>query len=101
MTMASSMKRAGTLFASVLLVAACTSTAQPPPETSASPQEAMAPEEVPESSSSGAAVGEAPECVDDKDQRVQCLADTDCCAGFVCGKDPELSHHVSYCIYGG
>ena len=86
----------GTQFVSVLWISACTSTVQPPPETSA-----MATEEAPESSSSAAAVGEAPECVDDKDQRVECLADTDCCAGFVCGKDPELSHHVSYCIYGG
>lgn len=43
----------------------------------------------------------APECVDDKDQRVECLSDSDCCQGFVCGKDPELSQRVSYCIYGG
>lgn len=48
-----------------------------------------------------ASVGETPECVDDKEQRVSCLADADCCAGFVCGKDPELSHRLSYCIYGG
>ncbi len=54
-----------------------------------------------ESTPSGASVGEAPECVDEKDQRVSCLADADCCAGFVCGKDPELSPRVSYCIYGG
>ena len=46
-------------------------------------------------------VGEAPQCVDDKDQPVACLADSDCCAGFVCGKDPELSQRTSYCIYGG
>ena len=43
----------------------------------------------------------APQCVDDKDQPVACLADSDCCAGFVCGKDPELSQRTSYCIYGG
>lgn len=48
-----------------------------------------------------AAVGEAPECVDDKDQAVECLSDADCCQGFVCGKDPERSHRVSYCIFGG
>ena len=47
------------------------------------------------------AVGEAPTCVDEKDQPVMCLADSDCCAGFVCGKDPELSQRTSYCIYGG
>ena len=46
-------------------------------------------------------VSAAPECVNDKDQPVECLADTDCCQGFVCGKDPELSQRVSYCIYGG
>ena len=46
-------------------------------------------------------VGEAPQCVDDKDQPVSCLADSDCCAGFVCGKDPELNPRASYCIYGG
>jgi hypothetical protein len=44
---------------------------------------------------------EAPQCVDDKDQRVECMSDSDCCQGFVCGKDPELSHRVSYCLYGG
>ena len=43
----------------------------------------------------------APECVNDKDQPVECLSDGDCCQGFVCGKDPELSQRVSFCIYGG
>lgn len=46
-------------------------------------------------------VSAAPECVNDKDQPVECLSDADCCQGFVCGKDPELSQRVSYCIYGG
>lgn len=46
-------------------------------------------------------VGVAPQCVDDKDQPVTCLSDDDCCAGFVCGKDPELNPRTSYCIYGG
>jgi hypothetical protein len=46
-------------------------------------------------------VGEAPQCVDDKDQRVQCTADSDCCPHFVCGKDPDLSQAVEYCIFGG
>jgi hypothetical protein len=39
--------------------------------------------------------------VDDKDQRVQCIADSDCCPHFVCGKDPDLSQAVDYCIFGG
>jgi hypothetical protein len=46
-------------------------------------------------------MGAAPECVDDKDQPVECLSDADCCSGFVCGRDPELSRRVRYCIYGG
>jgi hypothetical protein len=45
--------------------------------------------------------GAAPQCVDEKEQPVECLSDSDCCAGFVCGKDPELSQRQSYCIYGG
>lgn len=43
----------------------------------------------------------APSCVDARDQPVACLSDADCCAGFVCGKDPELSRRTSFCIYGG
>jgi hypothetical protein len=74
----------------VLLLMACGG-AQPRPE------HAVAAEAPPEPPS----VSEAPECVDDKEQRVSCLSDSDCCAGFVCGKDPELSHRLSYCIYGG
>jgi hypothetical protein len=46
-------------------------------------------------------VGEAPQCVDQDEQQVTCLSDADCCSGFVCGKDPELSKRQSYCIYGG
>ena len=74
----------------VFLLVACGSS-QPPPEHAA----------VTEAAPEQASVGEAPECVDDKEQRVSCLSDIDCCAGFVCGKDPELSHRLSYCIYGG
>jgi hypothetical protein len=59
-------------------------------------QSAAAAESVPEQ-----AAGEAPSCVDAKDQPVACLSDSDCCAGFVCGKDPELSQRTSFCIYGG
>jgi hypothetical protein len=39
--------------------------------------------------------------VDDKEQRVRCAADSDCCPRFVCGKDPELSQSQNYCIFGG
>jgi hypothetical protein len=62
----------------------------------AAEQSATAAESAPE-----APVGEAPQCVDDKEQPVTCLSDGDCCSGFVCGKDPELSARTSYCIYGG
>jgi Ion channel inhibitory toxin len=58
-------------------------------------QSAAASESVPEE------VGAAPQCVDDKDHPVTCLSDSDCCKGFVCGRDPELSPRQSYCIYGG
>lgn len=58
-------------------------------------ESAAATESVPE------AVEAAPQCVDNKDQPVTCLSDSDCCAGFVCGKDPELNPRASYCIYGG
>ena len=46
-------------------------------------------------------VGAAPQCVDQKDQPVTCLSDADCCARFVCGRDPELNPRESYCIFGG
>jgi hypothetical protein len=68
----------------------CAASPQRPVEQSAAATEAT-PQEV----------GAAPQCVDDKDQPVMCLSDSDCCAGFVCGKDPELSPRQSYCIYGG
>jgi hypothetical protein len=59
-------------------------------------QSAAAEESVPDQS-----IGASPSCVGENDQPVACLSDSDCCAGFVCGKDPELSHRTSFCIYGG
>jgi hypothetical protein len=70
---------------------ACAAAQHPPAEQSAATTESIQEN----------AVDEAPTCVDDKDERVSCLSDSDCCAGFVCGKDPELSPRTSYCIYGG
>jgi len=70
----------------------CGGAQKPPPESSAS---------VTETAPDPATIGEAPECVDDKEQRVTCLSDGDCCSGFVCGKDPDLNQAVDYCIYGG
>jgi hypothetical protein len=46
-------------------------------------------------------VGAARECVDEQDRPVSCLSDSDCCKGFVCGRDPELNPRASYCIFGG
>jgi hypothetical protein len=77
----------------------CGPTLQRQPEHAAASESAS--ESVSESVPDTSEVGVAPECVDDKDQRVECLSDGDCCAGFVCGKDPELSQRVSYCMYGG
>lgn len=85
-------RMAGCLVACAAFGLGCASQQQPRAEhSSAATQEAPPPEPV-----SG-----APECVDDKDQPVECLSDADCCQGFVCGKDPERSHRISYCIYGG
>lgn len=46
-------------------------------------------------------VGAAPECVDDKGETVECEEDSECCSGFVCSKDPELSPRKKYCVYAG
>ena len=73
-----------------LLIGACGSSPHPAPEAPAAP-----------AASSGPAPAEAPTCVDAKDQRVQCLSDSDCCPRFVCCKDPDLSQSVNYCIFGG
>lgn len=73
-----------------LLLGACGSSSPPPPAAPAAPAASSAP-----------APAEAPTCVDAKDQRVQCLSDSDCCPRFVCGKDPDLSQSVNYCIFGG
>ena len=78
------------LAAAGLMSAACSSPQAPPPAAPAAP-----------TAKAATAPAEAPTCVDAKDQRVQCLADSDCCPRFVCGKDPELSQSVTYCIFGG
>jgi hypothetical protein len=81
----------GAAWGALTMVAmACGAAQRPAAEQSAATTESV-----------DAPVGEAPACVDDKEQPVSCLSDADCCAGFVCGKDPELSQRTSYCIYGG
>ncbi len=47
------------------------------------------------------AVGGAPECVDENNDPARCSEDGDCCDGFVCGIDPELSSRIKHCIYAG
>lgn len=44
---------------------------------------------------------EAPECVDENNEVQQCETDADCCKGFVCGKDPEQTHRLKFCMYAG
>jgi hypothetical protein len=80
----------------VILVMMACGAAQQHPQQAEGEQSAAAAESAPEQS-----VGAAPSCVDERDQPVACLSDGDCCAGFVCGKDPELNPRTSYCIFGG
>jgi Ion channel inhibitory toxin/Dickkopf N-terminal cysteine-rich region len=42
-----------------------------------------------------------PECVDARDKPIRCSEDSECCTGFVCGRDPELNPAQKYCIFGG
>ena len=89
------MKRFGVAFAMIFTVgvAGCaTSAGRAAPVESAAVEESAPPETVP--------VG-APECLDHNDKPAECLEDSDCCAGFVCGKDPELSRRTTFCIYAG
>lgn len=82
---------AGLLGCLALQVAlGCGSAPPPPPSEPALPSPPPPPP-----------AAEAPQCVDDKDQRVRCMDDRDCCPRFVCGKDPELSQSQNYCIFGG
>ncbi|MEO8183705.1 MAG: hypothetical protein ABI895_33150 [Deltaproteobacteria bacterium] len=75
--------------AAAFVIGACSSAPPPPP----APPGGLA--------TSAESAPEPPTCVDAKDQRVQCMADSDCCPRFVCGKDPELSQSVTYCVFGG
>ena len=55
----------------------------------------------PENQQEESAIPPAPECVDEDDEPVKCEKDEECCPGFVCGKDPELNHRETFCIYSG
>lgn len=76
----------------VALVACGSSTPKPEPAPSVAPPATQLAPVIPE--------GE-PECVDDKDEPVECESDKDCCPGFVCGLDPEGSYRVKVCIWAG
>jgi hypothetical protein len=41
------------------------------------------------------------QCLGDNRKPKECLGDDDCCQGFYCGKDPEVSPRVKVCIDSG
>ena len=41
------------------------------------------------------------QCLGDSHKPKECLSDEDCCQGFYCGKDPEISPRVKVCIDSG
>ena len=40
-------------------------------------------------------------CLGDDRKPKECLSDNDCCPGFYCGKDPEVSPRIKVCIDSG
>jgi hypothetical protein len=46
-------------------------------------------------------VGGGAECLDESNDPRQCERDADCCAGFACGWDPQVSRVVKVCVFGG
>lgn len=43
----------------------------------------------------------APKCVGSDDEPVECIQDADCCVGFVCSTDPQLSYQRTFCVFAG
>ena len=41
------------------------------------------------------------QCLDDDNRPLQCERDSDCCAGFYCGRDPQVSDVIKVCISSG
>ncbi len=68
---------------------------------SASQSSAKDPYLPPETGEQSAPVPEEPECVDQDNNPARCEQDSDCCAGFVCGHDPELNHRELFCLFAG
>jgi len=41
------------------------------------------------------------QCLGEDRKPKECMSDDDCCQGFYCGKDPEISSRVKVCIDTG
>jgi len=41
------------------------------------------------------------QCLGEDHKPKECMSDEDCCSGFYCGKDPEISPRVKVCIDSG
>jgi len=41
------------------------------------------------------------QCLGEDHKPKECMSDEDCCQGFYCGKDPEISPRVKVCIDSG
>ena len=80
------------LFALLVLTVACSSST---PQASA-PQSASVPEEVP-----AVPEGTVSECLGADDEVVDCVTDADCCEGFECGRDPDVSSVRRVCVFSG
>ncbi len=41
------------------------------------------------------------QCLGENKKAKECMSDEDCCQGFYCGKDPEVSPRIKVCIDNG
>jgi hypothetical protein len=46
-------------------------------------------------------VADATQCLDESNDPRQCERDADCCQGFACGWDPQVSRVFKVCVGGG
>lgn len=50
----------------------------------------------------GLSDNDAPMCVDEWNNNIECESDEDCCSDeFYCGYDPEASYRIRYCLWSG
>ena len=40
-------------------------------------------------------------CLGDENKPKQCESDNDCCPGYYCGRDPQVSDVIKICMSGG